>query len=48
MIESYSVLPIFSSKSFIASDLKFRTLTHLSLFVCGVMNCPNIQHSQNL
>ena len=37
MIESYSVLRIFSSKSFIASDLKFRTLTYLSLCLSVVL-----------
>ena len=34
---SESVLPIFSSKSFIVSDLTFRSLIHFEfIFVCGV------------
>ena len=31
---SKSVMPIFSSRSFIVSDLTFRSLVHLSLFLC--------------
>ena len=32
-----SVLPMFSSRSFIVSDLTFRSLIHFELiFVCGV------------
>ena len=30
-------LPIFSSKSFIVSDLRFRYLIHLSLFLCLIL-----------
>ena len=32
-----NVLPMFSSKSFIASSLIFRSLIHLSLFLCMVL-----------
>ena len=39
---SLSVLPMFSSKSFIVSGLKFRSLIHFELiFVCGVRMCSN-------
>ena len=39
---SSSVLPMFSSKSFIASGLKFRSLIHFELiFVYGVRKCSN-------
>ena len=39
---SWSVLPMFSSKCFIVSDLTFRSLIHLEfIFVCGVRNCSN-------
>ena len=31
------VLPMFSSRSFIVSGLMFRSLTHLSLFLCVVL-----------
>ena len=31
---SESVLPMFSSRTFIVSDLKFRSLIILSLFLC--------------
>ena len=34
---SWSVLPIFSSKNFIVSGLTFRSLIHLSLFLCMVL-----------
>ena len=34
---SESVLPMFSSRSFIVSDLTFRSLIHFEfIFVCGV------------
>ena len=32
-----SVLPMFSSKSFVVSGLMFRSLIHLSLFLCMVL-----------
>ena len=39
---SQSVLPVFSSKSFIASGLIFRSLIHFEfIFVCGVRECSN-------
>ena len=39
---SLSVLPVFSSKSFIVSGHTFRSLIHFEfIFVCGVMNCSN-------
>ena len=39
---SESVLPKFSSKSFIMSDLTFRSLIHFALiFVCGVKKLSN-------
>ena len=34
---SESVLPMFSSRSFIVSGLMFRSLIHLSLFLCIVL-----------
>ena len=50
-----SVLPIFSSKSFIVSGLMFRSLIHFEfIFVYGVRKCPDFillhvidQFSQN-
>ena len=50
-----SVLPMFSSRSFIVSGLKFRSLIHFEfIFVYGVRKCPNfillrvaVQFSQN-
>ena len=37
-----SVLPMFSSKSFIISGLTFRSLIHFEFtFVFGVRKCPN-------
>ena len=40
---SYSVLAMFSSKSFTVSDLTFKSLIHFELiFVHGVMNCSNL------
>jgi len=37
-----SVLPMFSSKSFIVSGLTFRSLIHFEfIFVCGVRKCSN-------
>ena len=52
---SESVLPMFSSKSFIVSGLTFRSLIHLEyIFVYGVRECSNfillhvaVQFSQN-
>ena len=39
---SESVLPVFSSKSFIVSGLMFRSLIHFEfIFVYGVRNCPS-------
>jgi len=39
---SLSVLPMFSSKSFIVSGLIFRSLIHSEfIFVCGVRKCFN-------
>ena len=39
---SLSVLPMFSSKSFIASGLTFRSLIHFEfIFVYGVRKCSN-------
>ena len=39
---SKSVLPIFSSKSFIVSGVTFRSLIHFEfIFVCGVRECSN-------
>ena len=39
---SYSVLSMFSSKSFIVSGLTFRSLIHLEfIFVYGVRKCCN-------
>ena len=40
MIYVKSVLPRFSSKSFIVSGLKFKSLIHFEfIFVCGVRKC---------
>ena len=40
---SSSVLPMFSSKSFIVSGLTFRSLTHFQfIFVYGVRRCSNL------
>ena len=37
-----SVLPVFSSKSFIVSGLKFRSLTHFEfIFECGIRKCSS-------
>ena len=52
---SESVLPMFSSKSFIVSDLTFRSLIHFEfIFVYGVRKCSSFillqvvdQFSQN-
>ena len=39
---SESVLPIFSSRSFIVSGLTFRSLIHFEfIFVCGVRQCSS-------
>ena len=37
MIMSESVLPMFSSGTFIVSGLTFRSLIHFSLFLCMVL-----------
>ena len=39
---SESVLPMLSSKSFIVSGLTFRSLIHLSLFLCMVLEYRNL------
>ena len=52
---SESVLPMFSSRSFIVSGLMFRSLMHFEfIFVCGVRKCSSFilvqvvdQFSQN-
>ena len=42
MIYVKSVLPRFSSKSFIVSGLKFKSLIHFEfIFVCGVRKCSS-------
>ena len=42
---SLSVLPMFSSKSFIVSGLTFRSLIHFYfIFVCDVRKCSNFIH----
>ena len=39
---SSSVLPMFSSKSFIVSGLTFKSFIHFEfIFVCGVRKCSN-------
>ena len=39
---SESVLPMFSSRSFIVSGLTFRSLIHFEfMFVCGVKKCSS-------
>ena len=39
---SVSVLPMFSSSSFIVSGLMFRSLIHFEfIFVCGVRKCSS-------
>ena len=39
---SKSVLPMFSSRSFIVSGLTFRSLIHFEfIFVCGVRKCSS-------
>ena len=39
---SESVLPLFSSKSFIVSGLTFRSFIHFEfIFVCGVRKCSS-------
>ena len=43
---SLSVLPMFSSKSFIVSFLTLRSLIHFQfIFVCGVPKCSNLRLS---
>ena len=37
MILSESVLPMFSSRSFIVPGLTFRSLSHFEFFVCMVL-----------
>ena len=42
-----SVLPMFSSKTFIVSGLTFRSLIHFEcIFVYGVRKCSNFTHLQ--
>ena len=41
---SESVLPMFSSKSFIVSGLTFRSLAHLNLFLCMVVRSVLISY----
>ena len=42
---SLSVLPMFSSKSFIVSGLIFRSLIHFEfIFVYGIRKCSNLTH----
>ena len=44
---SESVLPMFSSRSFIVSGLTFRSLIHFEfIFVCGVRKCSSFILSQ--
>ena len=39
---SKSALPVFSSRSFMVSNLTFRSLIHFEfIFVCGMRNCPS-------
>ena len=38
---SKNVMPMFSSRSFIVSNLTFRSLTHFYIFVYGVRECSN-------
>ena len=45
---SQSVLPMFSSKSFIVSGLIFRSLIHFEfIFVNGVRKCSNLKNIDN-
>ena len=45
---SQSVLPMFSSKSFIVSGLIFRSLIHFEfIFVNGVRKCSNLKNVDN-
>ena len=45
---SQSVLPMFSSKSFIVSGLTFRSLIHFEfIFVNGVRKCSNLKNVDN-
>ena len=40
---SYIILPMFSSKSFIVSGLKFRSLIHFQfIFVYGIRKCSSL------
>ena len=39
-----SILPIFYSKSFIVSDVTFKSLIHF-IFVYGIIECSNFIHS---
>ena len=40
---SLSVLPMFSSKSFIVYGLTFKSLIHFEfIFVCGIRKCSNV------
>ena len=45
---SQSVLPMFSSKSFIVSGLTFRSLIHFEfIFLYGVKKCSNFKNVDN-
>ena len=45
---SESVLPVFSSKSFMVSSLMFNSLSHFEfIFVYGVRVCPNVIGSRH-
>jgi len=42
LISVIECLPMFSSKSFIVSDLAFKSLIHFKfVFVCGIRECSN-------
>ena len=42
LISVSECLPMFSSKSFIVSDLAFKSLIHFEfVFVCGIRECSN-------
>ena len=44
---SESVLPMFSSKSFIVSGVIFRSLIHFEICVCdGVRKCSSFEHGK--
>ena len=47
MIYVKSVLPMVSSRSFIVSGLTFRSLIHLSLFLCMVLESVCSANNEN-